>query len=245
MNSEYPVSTLVPDGYRANPLPDSVRQWVDAQSKQLSEVYAIWAQADGDGPIDYDSERESQLQSKGWNWWGYGSERTVACLGSTLEGDRIYTPRTCVVIKFQPTYRPLDEFAISRPERCKQAVTGNLHELAVWKWACDHNDTDVFVDILDYSEYGDWVAQRYAIPVYPNNHRRSHCQYGNHDYLKSQSIPREFKLAMDERGYNPHIKDGNVGVLPGSTTTVCIDFGDHFDIDGVTSDRLFEYAVDR
>jgi len=190
---------------------------------------------------EFREEKEAQLSQKGWNWFGEGSERTVGGLGKTLQGASIYETFERVVVKFD--YK-IDPSTLSRDDKEQIGVgKGNTHEIAIWKWACDHDDEDLFATVLDYSEYGDWLVQKYYIPVYPNRHRSAHARNGSVDYLDNRGLPNQYKADATRRGYDPHIKDGNIGYDPVTKTPVCIDFGNHFKIDGVDADGLLEHTL--
>jgi hypothetical protein len=240
----YPVSELIPDGYRAKRLPDEIREWVDEQAQKLNEGY-YQHEIEPDAQIGgFRKKRDSQLSDGGWNWFGEGSERTVGGLGNTVSGSPIYETFERVVVKFNFTTRPIDSVGLSRDEKEQAWVNGgNIHEIAVWKWACDHDDEDLFATILDYSEYGDWMVQEYCIPIYPNSQRPSHARNGAVDYLSSKKLPRQYERKATSRGYNPHIKDGNIGYDQATKTPVCIDAGDHFKIDGVDAEGLVEHTL--
>lgn len=242
-SQEYPVSEIVPDGYRANPLPDDVREWVDKQSQELSQAYELSKHGDR---WDFDEEQRKQFEQRGWNWWGEGTERTVAELGRTLNGSPVFYTFDRVVIKFKPINRPVDGLSagVTREERTITRATANIHELTVWKWACDHGDEDKFATILDYGEYGDWVAQKYHVPIYPYNHSSAHAKTVDHDYIHDEwGVLEPFNDEMKQRGYDVHLKDGNVGMDPETRDVVCIDSGDHCRIDGVDNADLIEYCL--
>jgi len=234
----HPASAVTPSSeYRTNKLPEEVRDWISTQSKRLNEAFEA-------EEFNYKSKKKEILGKAEWDWFAEGSERTIACLGRTHNGEGIYPTLEAVVIKFNPLLRPSAYSQESTVNTIRNP--GNIHELAVWKWACDYDDTDLFGTILDFSKWGDWIAQKYYIPIYlyktPNHSTRV-------DYLSDQANSRDesyenvVKKQMRDRGYNPHVKDGNIGLDPQQQTAVCIDFGAHFDIGGVDDDRLLNYVL--
>jgi hypothetical protein len=241
--TEHPVSRVVPDGYRARRLPDRVREWVDDQAHRLNQLYHQYEANEEVQREDFRGKKESTFESGDWNWYGKGSERDVGGLGKTLNGEPVFDTFEAVVIKFNLTKRPVDGPVLTRDEQSVASIgDGNLHELAIWKWACDHGDEDWFATIYDYSEYGDWIAQQYHIPIYASSQRPAHARNGA-DHIVDHNLPIQYKRRMEDRGYDPHIKDGNVGVDPDEETVVCIDFGSHFDIDDMDIGDLFDYTL--
>jgi hypothetical protein len=161
-----------------------------------------------------------------------------------VNGEPIYPTFERVVVNFKFTNRPVDASGLSREERTVDHLRGgNLHELGIWKYACDHGHDEHFATILDYSEYGDWIAQRYYVPVYPHGQRSSHARNGGCDHLRDEVIPYQFQDELEVLGYNPHVKDGNIGIAPDTHSPVVIDFGQHFKIEAMDSDDLFSYTL--
>lgn len=230
---------FVPDGYEADPLPDDVHEFVDRQAMALAESYHFDHRVEEED-VDYEREVEQFLSQKPWKWHGRGSERKLACLGRSRGGDPFYRDLRGVVVKLNPWIRTVDEnnpWMVSGLQE-----SGNLHELAVWKYVVDHRDTELFADILDYSEQGDWLAQELVIPVY-----RTGSPYHVNiemDYISERRSALDtidpFVDELEARGYDPHVKDGNVGMTFPGMKMVMVDFGAHF---GTGSPDLTLYAL--
>lgn len=244
-----PATDIVPDGYRTKPLPDEVRDRVEEVANNLAQLSYRHINNDGQDAVDYHDEKDQTLDEKPWKWFVSGSERDVAHLGRTYMGEYIYSDEIGVVIKFNPSLKGND-WRIDDDGSVKQMQTirasGNLHEIAVWKHATDFGNTNLFAEILDYSDCGHWIAQRYCTPVflsYP-----SMTQYSTSiDYIceaaVDRSLSKDFREKANEVGYDPHMSSGNLGIHPDTGDTVCIDFGSHFDI-GIDDEVLMEACVE-
>lgn len=238
-------SDLVPSGeYRHDPLAEDVRQWLDRRSELLADAYHYDHNVE-ESAESYQDVKENVFTGSRFKWYGKGSERTVASLGRTSQGKPIRGGHFGgVIVKFTPWLRVPDD-----DERTVTTVveSGNLHELAVWAYAVDHGDEDLFAPILDYSDDGDWLAMAKMIPVYRARwprfaSRTIDCINERQADVRLCDLIAERAL---DRGFDPHTKDGNVGYDPHEGEPRIIDYGAHVGIDAMEdSHELTEYAAE-
>lgn len=247
--TEYPTSRLVPDGYRARQLPERIRKWIDGQARELSKAHS--QHTDSNGDIDVSAFREAkqeQLEAGGWAWYAEGTDRVVAGLGKTVDGSPIYDDNSliAVVVKFDPTLAPLNGVH-SREEQTVSSLleSQNLYALAIWKWACDHGDEAELATLLDYSEYGDWIAQQYHIPIYQDSQHELHSRPTpvECNHIVSERYPKQYANRMGEKGYEPHVSNGDVGLDENRDKAISIDYGSNMEIDDTTIGDLLDHTL--
>jgi hypothetical protein len=247
--TEHPVSRLVPDGYRARQLPEDVRQWIDEQARKLSMAHSQHTDADGELNVSaFREAKREQLEAGGWAWYAEATDRIVAGLGKTINGNAIYHDTyDAVVIKFDPTLTPLNGVEHSREERNVSSLleSQNLYALAIWKWACDHGDEAELATLLDHSEYGDWIAQKYHIPIYKDRQRELHARPTAVDcaHIVDGRYPEQYANRMEHKGYEPHVSNGDIGLDENRGKATSIDYGSNMEIDGTTIGDLLDYTL--
>lgn len=243
-NPSFEPAEVVPEGYRVDRLPTHVREWVDRQTDFLAEAFDIAYGESGESgeDLDYHAREESILTNDRLRWWGSESERTVAGLGRTFRGEPIRDDHTGVVLKFNPWLR-----AEERSPVTSFSNSGNLHELSLWRHAVESGDESLFGTILDYSDDGAWLAMREYIPIYRYKAPRHE---GTTDYLSEDATQADYVESLDAalrgRGYDAHLKDGNVGLATGGReepTAVLIDYGAHVKLTDDTD--LDDYLPER
>lgn len=220
----HPPEAFTPDSvYKSSPLPDDVWEWVDRKASVLTEAYDH--AADG---YAYEDDKAQLLDDDHVKWRAEGSERTIVSLGRTFEGKFIDAGDKGVVVKFTPWLRVNDNNPI-------QVVrsNGNLYELTVWSYANDHGDAHLFAPILDWSKTGDWLAQQEVLPVYRHGTGHNRRVDVLRENIAGTSYCDAIAGELKERGYDPHTKDGNVGLDLPNRRPVMIDYGAHFGIEGV------------
>lgn len=243
---ERPPSEFVPpDEYRSEPLPDRVRQWIDRKAGAIAEAYNYAYEMEKAHVDDYQKEVARLLDEKAIRWWLRGSERTVAGLGRTHQGVPIVGTWAGVVVKFNAWLRPVDWMdGVDPPTVEVLTEAGNLFELAMWRYANDHGDANLFAKILDFSDHGDWLAMEACIPVYPGG--SPFMQKGQIDYINEKRVDEYWTARISEaaeaQGYDPHLKDGNIGIRLSDMNPVMVDYGAHTKIDDV---RLTDWTLDQ
>lgn len=212
---------------RARPLPDSVRRFVERRADNLSSAYEAWQESDDDEfnefadvetPKEfYDREKNIILDHDAYRWWVEESERTVACLGRTFEGDWIFDDRRGVVIKFQP-WLGADSHSSNR--------SANVLALEAWEQAVEQGDDDLFATVYDYGEDASWIAAEFCTPIYPHGGSHTSPPYESLSDFEGNEYINPFIERFESRGWSGNYKNGNVG-LADNGDVVLLDAGGH------------------
>lgn len=206
--------------------PDQFREWLEVHTKNVSRAYDLALEASrnneqvaGQEPWDYYEmvKQEELADQDPVLAMIEGSERTTLVIGSTFQGEFIYSDRTGVVVQIQPEIHQ---------ETQPIAQTANANELKTISTASDRGEGKFFAPVYDMSSDGCWIIREYCTPIYkpdPDSYRP------HHDYLSwhtMESHIQRFIETFEDCGYEGSYTDGNIG-LTQTNNIVLLDAGTH------------------